>query len=179
MNGKQPYYKRILLKLSGEALMGNESFGIDPLVLENVAAEISSIHKLGVEVAIVIGGVFLLITRVANWRNVVSILVSSVLLAGILHYHNPERFAPIAWHVCAGGLLFGAFFMATDPVTCPSTNGGKWAYGVIIGVVTMLIRNFTGYVEGVMFAILLGNIVAPILDEVVIKFRLRRIESEE
>jgi uridylate kinase len=56
MNGKQPYYKRILLKLSGEALMGNESFGIDPSVLENVAAEISSIHKLGVEVAIVIGG---------------------------------------------------------------------------------------------------------------------------
>jgi Na+-translocating ferredoxin:NAD+ oxidoreductase RnfD subunit len=129
--------------------------------------------------AIIVGGVFLLFTRVANWRNVVSILVSSALLAGILHYNNPERFAPITWHLCAGGLLFGAFFMATDPVTCPSTNGGKWVYGIIIGVVTMLIRNFTGYVEGVMFAILLGNIVAPILDEVVIKFRLRRIKGEE
>lgn len=130
-------------------------------------------------IAIVIGGIFLLVTRVANWRTVVSILLSSAVLAGILHYNQPERFAPIAWHLCAGGLLFGAFFMATDPVTCPATNGGKWVYGVIIGVVTMLIRNFTGYVEGVMFAILLGNIVAPILDEIVFKVRLRRLKLEE
>ena len=68
--------------------------------------------------------------------------------------------------------------MATDPVTSPITNAGKWMYGIIIGVVTMLIRNFTGYVEGVMFAILLGNIMAPILDEIVFKIRIGRLKSE-
>jgi Na(+)-translocating NADH:ubiquinone oxidoreductase B subunit len=129
-------------------------------------------------VAIIFGGVFLLITRVANWRTVVSIIGSCVLFAGILHQTSAERFAPAVWHLCAGGVLFGAFFMATDPVTSPATNGGKWVYGVIIGIVTLLIRNFTGYVEGVMFAILLGNIVAPILDEVVLQVRLRRLRSE-
>ena len=78
----------------------------------------------------------------------------------------------------AGGLLFGTFFMATDPITSPSTNGGKWAYGIIIGTTVLLIRNLTGYVEGMMFAILLGNIFAPILDEVVIRLRLRRLQNE-
>ena len=69
--------------------------------------------------------------------------------------------------------------MATDPVTGPSTNSGKWIYGIIIGSVTVLIRHFTGYVEGVTFAILLGNIIAPILDEIIFKIRLRRLASEE
>jgi Na+-transporting NADH:ubiquinone oxidoreductase subunit B len=68
--------------------------------------------------------------------------------------------------------------MATDPVTSPSTNAAKWLYGIVIGSVTVLIRNFTGYVEGVTFAILLGNIVAPILDEIVFAVRLRRLRSE-
>jgi Na(+)-translocating NADH:ubiquinone oxidoreductase B subunit len=128
--------------------------------------------------AIILGGVFLLMTGVANWRTVLSILGSVALMAGIFHHIQPERFAPVFWHIFAGGLLFGAFFMATDPVTSPATNIGKWLYGAIIGVVTFLIRNFTGYVEGVMFAILLGNIVAPILDEIVFYVRLRGLKDE-
>ncbi|MHC4394254.1 MAG: RnfABCDGE type electron transport complex subunit D [Planctomycetota bacterium] len=129
-------------------------------------------------IAIILGGVFLLFTRVANWRTVVSILGSVALMAGIFHHVEPGRFAPALWHLCAGGLLFGAFFMATDPVTSPVTNVGKYFYGIVTGIVTFLIRNFTGYVEGVMFAILLGNIIAPVLDEMVIKVRLRRLVSE-
>jgi Na+-translocating ferredoxin:NAD+ oxidoreductase RnfD subunit len=128
--------------------------------------------------AIILGGVFLLFTRVGNWRTVVSTLASFAVLAGILNFYQPERFAPVYWHVCAGGLLFGAFFMTTDPVTSPVTNSGKWFYGIIIGVTTVLVRNFTGYVEGVMFAILLGNIFAPIIDEVIFKVRLRRLSFE-
>ncbi len=80
--------------------------------------------------------------------------------------------------VFLAGFYFGVFFMATDPVTSPITNAGKWFYGTLIGVVTILIRNFTGYVEGVMFAILLGNIVAPILDEIVFAIRIRRLRDE-
>ena len=76
------------------------------------------------------------------------------------------------------GLLFGAFFMATDPVTSPVSNFGKWIYGGLIGFMTILIRNFTGYVEGVMFAVLLGNIAAPIIDEIAFKVRLWRLARE-
>ena len=130
-------------------------------------------------IAIIIGGVFLLLTRISNWRTVFGILFSSILTAALLHHIEPERFAPVLWHLCAGGLLFGAFFMATDPVSSPVTNAGKWIYGIMIGIITMLIRNFTGYVEGVTFAILLGNIIAPILDEIVFKIRIRRLAVEE
>lgn len=127
---------------------------------------------------IIAGGIFLLLTRVANWRTVVSTIVSAGVMAAILNHSDPAKFGPASWHIFAGGLLFGAFFMATDPVTSPITNTGKILYGSIIGVVTILIRNFSGYVEGVMFAILLGNIVAPILDEIVFNVRLRRLRDE-
>ena len=127
---------------------------------------------------ILAGGLFLLLTRVANWRTVVGTLGSFTLLGGILRYFCPNTFGPVGWHLCAGGLLFGAFFMATDPVTSPVTNAGKWVYGIIIGVRALLIRNLTGYVEGVMFAILVGNIAAPLMDDVVIRLRLRRLQDE-
>ncbi len=129
-------------------------------------------------IAIILGGVFLLLTRVANFRSVIGTIGSAAVMAAIFHYSDPERFAPALWHLCAGGLLFGAFFMVTDPVSSPITNAGKWIYGIIIGVVTILIRNFTGYVEGVMFAILLGNIIAPFLDEIVFNIRIKRLKNE-
>jgi len=135
-------------------------------------------------ILIILSGVFLLFTRVASWRTVVSMLGSFVVLTGALivggavDYPMSGVFGPVMWHLFAGGLLFGAFYMATDPVTSPTTNTGKWFYGIIIGSTTVLIRNFTGYVEGVTFAILLGNIVAPILDEIVIGIRIRRLRNE-
>ena len=106
------------------------------------------------------------------------ILTVALIIGHKVTYPMPGIFGPVMWHLFAGGLLFGAFFMATDPVTGPTTNTGKWFYGIIIGSVIVLIRNFTGYVEGVTFAILLGNIVAPILDEIVIAVRIRRLKSE-
>ncbi|MCK5001164.1 MAG: RnfABCDGE type electron transport complex subunit D, partial [Anaerohalosphaera sp.] len=125
------------------------------------------------------GGIFLLITRVANWRTVVSILLSAFIMAFALHQSNPEKFASPTWHMFAGGLLFGAFFMATDPVSSPNTNGGKYVYGILIGAVAMLIRNFGAYTEGVMFSILLGNIFAPVIDEIFFSIRIRRLKNEE
>ncbi|MHC4353885.1 MAG: RnfABCDGE type electron transport complex subunit D [Planctomycetota bacterium] len=134
---------------------------------------------------IILGGGFLLLTRVANWRTVLATLGSFFALTGVLIacdrivYENiPGVFGPAVWHLFAGGLLFGAFYMATDPVTSPTTNTAKWMYGIVIGSATVLIRNFTGYTEGVTFAILLGNIMAPILDEIVISVRIRRLRSE-
>jgi len=127
---------------------------------------------------IILAGLFLLVTRVISRQTVLGLLGSVAVFAGVLHAVSPGRFAPASWHLLAGGLLFGAVFMATDPVTSPITRAGRWAYGIIIGLATVLIRNFTAYVEGVMFAILLGNIFAPILDEVVIRLHMRRLRRE-
>ncbi|HUS45903.1 MAG TPA: RnfABCDGE type electron transport complex subunit D [Phycisphaerae bacterium] len=124
---------------------------------------------------ILAGGLFLVLVRVANWRTVAATLGSFALLGLLLRSLVPEHFGPVGWHMLAGGLLFGAFFMATDPVTSPITNGGKWVYGVLIGGLTLLIRSLTGYVEGVMFAILLANIAAPTIDEAVARWRVRKL----
>ncbi len=128
--------------------------------------------------AIIAGGVFLCITRVANWRTVVAILGAVAALTAVLHQAMPKAVGPVHWQLVGGGLLLGAFFMATDPVTSPATRAGKWACGVLVGVVTVLIRAFAGTAEGVMYAILLGNIAAPVLDEAVVRCRLRRLRSE-
>ena len=128
--------------------------------------------------AILLGGGFLVAVRVANWRTVAAILGSFLAVAAGMHLAAPAQVPTPAWWLMSGGLLFGAFFMATDPVTSPTTRGGKWIYGILIGVLVALIRRAEGFPEGMMFAILLGNIAAPILDEVVVHFRLRRLRNE-
>ena len=125
--------------------------------------------------AILAGGLFLVLVGVANWRTIAATLGSFAALGLALHALAPQTFGPVGWHLLAGGLLFGAVFMATDPVTSPITSGGKIAYGILIGGLVLLIRNLTGYNEGVTFAILLGNIAAPTLDEVVVRWRMGRL----
>jgi Na(+)-translocating NADH:ubiquinone oxidoreductase B subunit len=125
--------------------------------------------------AILLGGLFLVFVGVASWRTVVSTLGAFAVMTLALHGGS---FHMTLWHLLAGGILLGAFFMATDPVSSPMTKGGRVAYGMIIGVSAALIRNLTGYVEGVMFSILLGNIFAPILDEIFLNFHVRRLREE-
>jgi Na(+)-translocating NADH:ubiquinone oxidoreductase B subunit len=144
------------------------------LLIGNVTGSIGETSAL----AVLLGGVFLLLTRVASWRTVAGILSSFTLLGAALHHLQPDSFGPIGFHLLVGGLLFGAFFMATDPITSPATSSGKWAYGILIGVLTLLIRNLSGYLEGMMFAILIGNITAPLMDEIVVRLRLRRLQHE-
>jgi Na(+)-translocating NADH:ubiquinone oxidoreductase B subunit len=129
-------------------------------------------------VLIIAGGLFLLLTGIASWRTVLSILVSFAGLTAILHAVMPDRVGPVLFNLLSGSILFGTFFMATDPVSSPITLRAKWIYGVIIGCTAVLIRTFSGFVEGVMFAILLGNIFAPILDEVVIRASATRYARE-
>ena len=116
---------------------------------------------------------------IASYRTIVSLLVSFLGFSFILHAMSPELASPPMFNLLAGGLLFGAFFMATDPISSPITTVGKWVYGAFIGILTILIRTFSGYVEGAMFAILFGNIFAPLIDEVFIRFYMRRYAREE
>lgn len=129
--------------------------------------------------AILAGGTLLLLLRVASYRTVLGALAGFAVTGALLHAAAPDRVSPVAFNLLAGGFLFGAFFMATDPVTSPITSSAKWIYGLIIGSVTILIRSFSGYVEGAMFAILFGNIVAPLLDEIVIRVKVGRYAREQ
>ncbi|WP_455383661.1 RnfABCDGE type electron transport complex subunit D [Salinispira pacifica] len=129
--------------------------------------------------AILIGGLFLVAVGIANWRTVVSVIGTFGILSALLHLAVPGTVEPAWFNLLSGGFLFGAFFMCTDPVTGPVTQSGKWVYGFLIALVTLLIRSFSGFVEGMMFAILFGNICSPLIDEVIIRSRMRRYAHEQ
>jgi Na+-transporting NADH:ubiquinone oxidoreductase subunit B len=126
-------------------------------------------------VLILVFGTILLITRVANWRLTLSTLAGAMALAWAMHTANPEQFASPLFHLLSGGLLFGAFYMVTDPVSAPLTSPAKYVYGILIGVLTIIIRNLSGFPEGMMFAILMMNMFAPVLDDAVLSIRFKRI----
>lgn len=111
--------------------------------------------------ALLIGGIYLIVRKVITWHIPVAFIGTTFLFTLALEGGNLET--TLAW-VLSGGLMIGAFFMATDYVTSPSTTKGKLIFGIGAGVITVLIRFFGGYPEGVSFAILLMNIVNPYID---------------
>lgn len=119
-------------------------------------------------IGIIIGGLFLIFTKIADWRTPVAYLLTSFVLALLTHSILPEKFAPPFFQILSGGLLFGAFFMATDPVTTPFTRIGKWIAGFLLGLLTVFIRGLSGYVEGVMFSIIIVNGISPLIDIMVL-----------
>lgn len=116
-------------------------------------------------VLILLCGVYLAARRFLDWRIPVAILGSAMLTAWAFQIVDPARFPDPTFVLLSGGLVLGAVFMATDMVTSPVTPRGVWIYGVLIGVVTVLIRYFGGLTEGVMYAILVGNALAPLIDQ--------------
>lgn len=111
--------------------------------------------------ALIIGGIYLIVRKVITWHIPIAFIGTTFLFTLVLEGGNLET--TLAW-VLSGGLMIGAFFMATDYVTSPSTAKGKLIFGIGAGVITVLIRFFGGYPEGVSFAILLMNIVNPYID---------------
>ena len=116
-------------------------------------------------IALTLGAIFLLIRKVITWHIPVAFIGSAFLLAAIFHYVNPAIYADPFFHIITGGLLLGAFYMATDMVTSPTSASGMIVFGIGCGVLTMLIRMFGAYPEGVSFAILLMNAVVPLLNK--------------
>ncbi len=114
--------------------------------------------------ALLIGAIYLLATRVITWHIPVSFLLSAFLFAGVLHLVDPTIYVNPAFHLVTGGMVLGAFFMATDMVTSPTSVKGQILFGVGCGVITILIRVFGAYPEGVSFAILLMNAVTPLIN---------------
>lgn len=124
-----------------------------------------------------IGAAILIITGVGSWKIIVSVFggaYATALLFNIIGA-NEYMLMPAHYHLVIGGLAFGAVFMATDPVTASQTEKGKWIYGILIGVLTILIRVFNpAYPEGIMLAILFMNVFAPLIDFYVVKANKQR-----
>ena len=143
------------------------------------------------KVAILIGAVILILTGIASWKIIVSgivgLLGTGLLLNAIspdpaLGHPNFYMMMPAYYHLLMGGFAFGIVFMATDPVSAAQTERGKWIYGLLIGIMVVLIRVFNpAYPEGTMLVILFANLMAPLIDHYVVegnvKRRLRRVKK--
>jgi electron transport complex protein RnfD len=117
-------------------------------------------------IVIILCGAILAFRRVFDWRIPVSILGSVALFSGIMWAIDSEAYPTPAFMLCSGGLLFGAVYMATDPVTSPLAPRGAWIFGIGVGVLVVLIRLWGGLPEGVMYAILLMNAATPLIDRI-------------
>lgn len=122
-------------------------------------------------ILILIGGLYLFYTRTASRSIILSLVISYAVLNQILYLFGVKPVQDALIALFTGGFLFGAFFMATDPISAPRTAEAKIIYGIIIAVFTVVIRNFSIFTDGVMFAILIGNMFAPILDFSVQSFK--------
>ena len=129
-------------------------------------------------IAIAIGAVILLWSGVASWKTMLSVFVGGAVMGLVFNQWGPDTaIAHMPWyeHLCLGGFCFGAVFMATDPVTSSRTENGKYIYGFLIGAMAIIIRVLNpGYPEGMMLAILLMNIFAPLIDYVVVQNNISR-----
>ena len=153
------------MNLIGQIAGGNTAAmdqlpALKDLFLGNIGGCIGEVSAL----ALLIGLVILLLRKVITWHIPVTILATVAVLTGIMWLINPVLYVNPLYHLCSGGLMLGAIFMATDYVTSPMTTKGMVWYGIGIGFLTVVIRYFGSYPEGMSFAILLMNAVTPLIN---------------
>jgi len=127
--------------------------------------------------AILIGAAILIITGVGSWKIMAGVFAGGLGMGLLLNAISANAYMelPFYYHFVMGGFAFGAVFMATDPVSGSQTEKGKWIYGLLIGILSILLRVLNpAYPEGVMLAILLMNLFAPLIDYYVIQFNIKR-----
>ena len=153
------------MNLIGQIAGGNSAAadqlpGLGDLFLGNVGGCIGEVSAL----ALLIGLVILLWRRVITWHIPVTIIATVAVLTGLMWLINPVLYVNPLYHLCSGGLMLGAIFMATDYVTSPMTVKGMVWYGIGIGFLTVIIRYFGSYPEGMSFAILIMNAFTPLIN---------------
>lgn len=130
-------------------------------------------------ILIIVAGVYLLYKKVASWQTMAAVLIGFTATNIAFYLMGSSQIPNPIFGILSGGFLFGVVFMATDPVSSPKTKGGKWIYGILIGIVTVVIRGYALFAGGMMFAILIGNTFAPIIDEGVKYFKKMKKERRE
>jgi Na+-transporting NADH:ubiquinone oxidoreductase subunit B len=170
---------------SGATVLAQIKQGVSPLVDQSVSwwngfvgLELGSLGETSA-LACLIGAVILIWTRVASWRIMAGVALGTIVGAELLNAigsdTNPMFAVPFWWHMVLGGWAFGAVFMVTDPVTATYTQRGKWIYGLLIGVLVVVVRAVNpAYPEAMMLVILFMNVFAPLIDHYVVKANIRR-----
>ncbi len=130
------------------------------LLIGNTAGSIGETSAI----LLLLGGIYLFLRRDLDWRIPVGIFVTAALFSATLYGVNPEKYPSAPFTLLSGGMLLGALFMATDPVTSPVTPKGAWIFAIGVGFLVVLIRLFGGFPEGMMYAILLMNAATPLID---------------
>jgi Na+-transporting NADH:ubiquinone oxidoreductase subunit B len=143
--------------------------------LGNMQGSIGEVSTL----AILIGGAFIVITGIASWRIIAGVMIGMIATACLFNFIGSDTNhmfqLPWYWHLVMGGFAFGMVFMATDPVSASFTNKGKWGYGILIGLMVVLIRVVNpAFPEGMMLAILFANLFAPLFDYFVVQGNIKR-----
>jgi Na+-transporting NADH:ubiquinone oxidoreductase subunit B len=157
------------------AAYGNGAYSHANLFFGNIPGSAGEMSKL----AVLIGAVILVVTGVGSWRTMVGGVIGLLASAFLLKVTSGATTGPLSlapWeHLLCGGFLFGIVYMATDPVSSPETNIGKWIYGALVGAVTILVRTINpAYPEGTMLAVLLLNAFAPGIDHFVVAANIKR-----
>lgn len=129
-------------------------------------------------ILIILAGIYLIYKKVASWEIMTGVLIGFTGLSGALLLLGNTQVPNILFGLFSGGLLFGTVFMSTDPISAPKTKEAKWIYGILIGIVTVIIRGYSLFSGGIMFAILISNTFAPIMDEGVRHYKKRKKEKK-
>ena len=149
------------------------NYNLQDMVVGLIPGSIGETSKI----AILLGAAFLVITGIGSGVVMLSVVLGALLMGLIFNGIGLTPFMnmPFHLHLAMGGLLFGAVFMATDPVTAAHTGTGKWIYGLLVGMMAVMIRVFNpAYPEGIMLAILFGNVMAPLIDYYVVQANMAR-----
>ena len=143
----------------GDAL-SSAGFSTGNLILGNMGGSLGEVAAIG----LLLGFAYMLIRKIISWHIPVAIFATVIVFSGILNLADPAQFAGPVFHLFTGGLMLGAIFMATDYVTSPMTHKGMLIYGVGIGLLTVIVRVFGAYPEGMSFAILIMNGFTPLIN---------------
>ena len=142
----------------------NRGLTLDESLQKPVFFSIAGAGWLWVNLAYLAGGLLLIQQKIISWRIPLAILASLFVLSSIASLASPDTVAGPLFHLFSGGTMLAAFFIATDPVSASTTNKGRLIYGGLIGLLVFLIRNFGGYPDAYAFAVLLANMVVPLID---------------
>lgn len=155
------------------SIAGSAGYSISDMMLGFIPGSVGETSKI----AILIGAAFLIFTGIGSWKIMLSVFMGAAFMGLVFNGLALNEFmtVPFYYHFLMGGLVFGAVFMATDPVTAAQTERGKWYYGFLIGLMAVMIRVFNpAYPEGIMLAILFGNVMAPLIDYFIVQANIKR-----
>ena len=170
----QPTVLELVTDEGGVSVIAAVGYNWGQLFLGDRPGAVGTVSTLGA----LLGAAFLLLSGMASWRIMLGAAIGLTTAAVVFNYLAPgnELFAvPWYWHLILGGFVFAVVFLATDPVTGPMTDPGRWGFGLLVGILTVVIRvaNPTSY-EGILFAILLACMFSPLIDFVIVERNIRR-----